>query len=146
MKTKPTSVIIGAVIVVIIAIVGVLYMLTKGPDQTPSQVVQAWIHVYPGDLKKAAPMTTKAMRQGLSLDDWVKTSQETLGEFRYIKGEVTREKVNGDKAEVLVDTEISSTLGNQLQQEQFRLALIDSEWVIEERGVVMVLPSPPPFL
>jgi len=43
---------------------------TRGPDQTPSQVVQKWINVYPADLAQTAMLTTKTMRKGLSLEDW----------------------------------------------------------------------------
>ena len=135
------------VFVVVIGVVtgGILYLANQGPDQTPSEVVQAWINVYPADLTKAAPLTTPAMRQGLSLDDWVKHSQATLGDFRYVEGQVVSENVNGNQAEVLLDVEISSSLGKQLQREQYRLTLLDKNWAIEERAVVLVLPSPPPF-
>ena len=117
MKNKNNSTIIGVVVVLIIAVAaGVVYLTNQGPDQTPTEVVQSWIEVYPTDLAKAAPLTTNAMRQGLSADEWVKHSQETLGEFRYVGGQVVSENVDGDQAEVLIDAEIDSPLGKQLQK------------------------------
>ena len=145
MKEKPVYKIIGGMVVVAALILGSLLFVGRGPDHTPSQIVQTWINVYPADLNKAAPLTTKAMRQGLSPSDWVKHSQKTLGEFRYVGGQVVSMNVDGNQAEVLLDAEIDSPLGKQLQKEQFRLTLVDNHWAIEERAVVMVLPSPPPF-
>ena len=60
-------------------------------------------------------------------------------------GKVVSTNVDGNQAEVLLDAEIDSPIGKQLQKEQFRLTLVDNNWAIEERAVVMVLPSPPPF-
>ena len=145
MKDKLAYKIIGGIVVVAAIIFGALLFVGRGPDHTPSQIVQAWINVYPADLNKAAPLTTKVMRQGLSPSDWVKHSQGTLGEFRYVGGQVVSTNVDGNQAEVLLDAEIDSPLGKQLQKEQFRLTLVDNTWAIEERAVVMVLPSPPPF-
>ena len=145
MKEKLPLKMIGGLMVITAVMVGGLLFVGQGPDQTPSQVVQTWIDVYPADLNKAAPLTTEAMRQGLSPSDWVKQSQETLGKFRYIGGQVVSTNVDGHQAEVLLDAEIDSPLGKQLQKEQFRLTLIDNNWAIEERAVVMVLPAPPPF-
>ena len=145
MKDKNRSTIVGVMVVIVAVVAGVVYFTDRGPDQTPSQVVQSWIEVYPADMAKAATLTTNAMRQGLTEEDWVKQSQEKSGEFRYVGSEVVSENVDGNQAEVLVDAEIDSTLGKQLQKEQFRLTLVDNNWAIEERAVVMVLPSPPPF-
>ena len=145
MKDNSVYKIIGGIVVVVVISLGALFVVDRGPEQTPSEIVQAWIDVYPADLDKAAPLTTKAMRKGLSPSDWVKHSQETLGKFRYVGGQVVSANVEGNQAEVLLDAEIDSALGKQLQKEQFRLTLVDNNWAIEDRAVVMVLPSPPPF-
>jgi len=145
-KNIPTTT-MGAAVMLLAITAGVPYFAgcTRGPDQTPSQVVQKWINVYPADLAQAAMLTTKTMRKGLSLEDWVKHGQGVLAEFRYVEGQVISENVNGNKAEVRVDTKTSSPLGKHLQREQFRLILLDRNWVIEAQAVVMAFPAPPPF-
>ena len=64
MKEKLPYKMIGGLMFVTAVMVGGLLFVGQGPDQTPSQVVQAWIDVYPADLNKAVPLTTEAMRQG----------------------------------------------------------------------------------
>jgi len=145
-KNIPTTT-MGAAVMLLAITAGVPYFAgcTLGPDHTPSQVVQKWINVYPADLVQAAMLTTKTMRKGLSLEDWVKHGQSVLGDFRYVGGQVISENVNGNKAEVTVDAKISSPLGKHIQREQFRLILLDRNWVIEAQAVVMGFPAPPSF-
>ena len=47
--------------------------------QTPGQVVQQWLTVYPKDLDTAVTLTTINLRQGWSQKEWVRTKKAPLG-------------------------------------------------------------------
>ena len=84
-------------------------------------------------------------RDGLAPEKWVDRIKNTVAGFRYLESEIVSETVQDTSAEVLVDAKVSSTLGEQNQREQFRLSLVENQWVIEERSIVMVFPTLPNF-
>ena len=84
-------------------------------------------------------------RDGLSAEKWIDRIKMTMGEFQYIEGSVVSEEITKDKAKVIVDAKITSVLGEQNQREQFTLSIVENRWVIDDRSVVMVLPSVPDF-
>ena len=138
------SLLIGGVC---IAVACALLMIscTGGPDHTPSQIVQRWLSVYPKDLAQAVTITSWGMRDGLAPEKWIERIKTTAGEFQYIDGHVVSEEITKDKAKVIIDAKITSILGEQVQREQFKLSLVENHWVIDDRSVVMVLPSVPEF-
>ncbi|MCA9452333.1 MAG: hypothetical protein KC584_06860, partial [Nitrospira sp.] len=38
---------------------------------TPRQVVEQWFEVYPGNMERAAELTTTAFREGVSKEEWI---------------------------------------------------------------------------
>lgn len=121
------------------------FVLASGPDHTPTQIVQKWVAAYPTDLPTAATITSWGMRDGLTAEKWIGRVKTTFADFRYLEGEVVSETVQDTSAEVLVDAKVSSSLGEQNQREQFRLSLVENQWVIDERSIVMVFPTLPSF-
>lgn len=138
------SLLIGGVCIAV-ACASILVSCTGGPDHTPSQIVQKWLSLYPKDLAQAATITSWGMRDGLSPEKWIDRVKSTAGEFEYINGSVVSEEVTDGKAKVIVDAKISSILGEQTQREQFKLSIVENRWVIDDRSVVMVMPSVPDF-
>lgn len=120
-------------------------VLTSGPDQSPTQIVQKWVAVYPTDLPTAATITSWGMRDGLEPAKWADRIKTTLEGFQYLESEIVSETVQDTSAEVLVDAKVSTSLGEQSQREQFRLSMVDNQWVIDERSIVMVFPTLPNF-
>ena len=119
---------------------------TGGPDHTPSQIVQKWLSLYPKDLAQAVTITSWGMRDGLDPDKWIDRVKTTASEFQYVSGTVVSEEISEDgKAKVIVDAKISSILGEQTQREEFKLSVVENRWVIDDRSVVMVMPSVPDF-
>ena len=118
----------------------------RGPDVSPSAVIQGWIKVYPKDLMTAATLTSWGMREGLSPNEWASRQKEKLSEFQLVEGQIVSEEIEDNKAEVVVDVRISSVFGEQMQREQYRLSISDNNnWVIDERAIVIVFPAPPSF-
>ncbi len=118
----------------------------RGPDVSPSAVIQGWLKVYPKDLMTAATLTSWGMREGLSPNEWASRQKETMREFQFVEGQIVSEEIEDNKAEVVVDVRISSVFGEQMQREQYRLSISDNNnWVIDERAVVMIFPAPPSF-
>ena len=128
-----------------VACASLMVSCTRGPDQTPSQIVKKWVSLYPNDLAQAATITSWGMRDGLSTEKWIDRIKKTMGEFQYMDGQVVTEEITEDKATVIVDARITSVLGEQLQREQFELSIEENKWVIDDRSVVIVFPSIPDF-
>ena len=107
-------------------------------DLTPSQVVQQWIAVYPKDLNTAVTLTTINLRQGWSQKEWVRTKKALLAmtQLRSLGGEILSEEISGIQALVMVNAHISTIVGEQIQQELYRLLRVNGQWLIDEMKVV----------
>ena len=138
------SLLIGGLCIAV-ACASLMISCTGGPDQTPTQIVQKWLSLYPKDLAQAATLTSWGMRDGLSAEQWIDRIKMTMGNFQYLDGQVVTEEITEDKATVIVDARITSVLGEQLQREQFELSIEENKWVIDDRSVVIVFPSIPDF-
>lgn len=138
------SLLVGSLCIAV-ACASLMISCTGGPDQTPSQIVQKWLSLYPNDLAQAATITSWGMRDGLSAEKWIDRIKMTMGEFQYMDGQVVTEEIMKDKATVIVDAKITSVLGEQLQREQFKLSIVENQWMIDDRSVVIVFPSIPDF-
>jgi len=88
--------------------------------QTPSQVVQHWIAVYPKDLNTAATLTTANLRDGWSQKEWVRTKKPLLAliQLQHLNGEVLSEEITGIQALVMVNAHISTIVGEQVNSKR----------------------------
>ena len=106
--------------------------------QTPGQVVQQWIAVYPKDLNTAVTLTTINLRQGWSQKEWVRTKKAPLAvtQLKFLGGEILSEEITGIQAIVMVNAHISTIVGEQIQQERYRLLPVKGKWLIDDVTVV----------
>ena len=106
--------------------------------QTPSQVVQHWITVYPKDLDTAVTLTTANLRDGWSQKEWVRTKKPLLAliQLQHLNGEVLSEEITGIQAIVMVNAHISTIVGEQMQREQYRLLRVNGKWLIDSVKVL----------
>ncbi len=105
---------------------------------SPSQVVQHWLTVYPKDLDTAATLTTPTMRNDLTPERWIRQSKALLLNLalEYLDGQVPTEEITGNRAVVMLKAYLSTTIGDQVQRERYRLRRINGQWVIDEMKVV----------
>ncbi len=106
--------------------------------QTPSQIVQHWITVYPKDLNTAVTLTTINLRRGWSQKEWVRTKKAPLAvtQLRCLGGEILSEEITGIQAIVMVNAHISTIVGEQVQTERYRLLRVRGKWLIDSVTVV----------
>ena len=109
-----------------------------GSESSPSQVVEQWIAVYPKDLDTAVTLTTANLRDGWSQKEWVRTKKALLAmtQLRSLDGEVLSEEITGIQAIVMVNGHISTIVGEQMQQERYRLLHTNGQWLIDDVKVV----------
>ena len=110
------------------------WVSAAGGVLTPSEVVQLWIQVYPHDLKTAARLTTAKLRKGQSPEEWIRQTESALKDlgFHYLGGKVTSEEVTGGQAIVIFHAQISTVIGEQIQEEQYHLRKqADGGWLID---------------
>jgi len=109
-----------------------------GSESSPSQVVQHWITVYPKDLDTAATLTTANLRDGWSQKEWVRTKKALLAmtQLKFLSGEILSEEITGIQALVMVNAHISTIVGEQMQQERYRLLRVKGQWLIDDVKVV----------
>ena len=114
------------------------FLNALGSESSPSQVVQHWTTFYPKDLNTAVTFTTSKMRDGLSPESWVRTQKTPLAnvQLRYLGGEILSEDVSGKEAVVVLNAHISTVIGEQVQQERYRLRRVEGRWLIDEVNVV----------
>ena len=109
-----------------------------GSESSPSQVVQQWIAVYPKDLNTAVTLTTANLRDGWSQKEWVRTKKPLLAliQLQHLNGEILSEEITGIQALVMVNAHISTIVGEQMQQERYRLLHTNGQWLIDDVKVV----------
>ena len=109
-----------------------------GSESSPGQVVQHWMTVYPKDLNTAVTLTTINLRQGWSQKEWVRTKKAPLAvtQLRYLDGEVRSEGITGIQALVMVNAHILAIVGEQMQQERYRLLRVQGQWLIDSVKVL----------
>ncbi len=106
--------------------------------QTPAQVVQQWLTVYPKDLDTAVTLTTANLRDGWSQKEWVRTQKAPLAvtQLQSLGGEILSEEITGIQALVMVNAHISTIVGEQMQRERYRLLRVNGQWLIDDVTVV----------
>ena len=107
-------------------------------SSTPTEVVQHWITVYPKDLDTAVTLTTANLRDGWSQKEWVRTKKPLLAliQLQHLNGEVLSEEITGIQALVMVNAHISTIVGEQMQQERYRLLRVNGQWLIDDVTVL----------
>ncbi len=105
---------------------------------TPAEVVQHWITVYPKDLDTAVTLTTANLRRGWSQKEWVRTKKAPLAvtQLKFLGGEILSEEITGIQALVMVNAHISTIVGEQMQQERYRLLRVRGKWLIDSVKVL----------
>ena len=101
---------------------------------SPAEIIKLWIQVYPKDMKSAAAITTQGFRNGQTSADWIASKEEMLKalEFHYLGGKIISEKSEGDVYEVHFHAHLSTVMGDQTQEEVYRLRKqADGGWLIE---------------
>ena len=109
-----------------------------GSESSPGQVVQHWMTVYPKDLNTAVTLTTINLRDDWSQKEWVRTKKVPLAvtQLRYLDGAVRSEGVTGIQALVMVNAHILAIVGEQMQQERYRLLRVQGQWLIDSVKVL----------
>jgi hypothetical protein len=90
---------------------------------TPRQVVEQWHHVYPDKIERAAEMTTKSYREGMSKEKWIATQKpflQNLG-MKYVRAKVVYEEILESEARVIVQAHITTVMGDHPQDELYEL-------------------------
>ncbi len=114
------------------------FLNAVGAESSPSQVVQQWLTVYPKDLDTAVTLTTPNMRNDLTPERWMRHSKALLLNLglEYLDGEVLSEKITDNRAVVTLKAYLSTTIGDQVQNERYTLRRINGQWLIDEMKVV----------
>ncbi len=114
------------------------FLNALGSENSPSQVVEQWIAVYPKDLNTAATLTTANLRDGWSQKEWVRTKKAPLAmtQLKFLSGEILSEEITGIQAIVMVNGHISTIVGAQVQTERYRLLRVKGQWLIDDVTVV----------
>ena len=106
-----------------------------GEEDSPTQVVQHWLRVYPSDMVRAADLTTKAFRRGRTKEEWIHEHGSLLRNLRLknLQGTVLSQQVQEDQAQVVVRVRVSTLLGQQDQKELYVLRQDQQgRWLIDE--------------
>jgi len=114
------------------------FLNALGSENSPSQIVQHWLTVYPKDLNTAVTLTTATLRDGLSPESWVRNRKAILANLglEYLDGQVLSEDITGNRAVVTLKVYLSTTIGDQVQRERYTLRRINGQWLINEMKVV----------
>ncbi|MFZ1745465.1 MAG: hypothetical protein WBO24_09785 [Nitrospirales bacterium] len=102
---------------------------------TPRQVVEQWFEVYPGNMERAAELTTTAFREGVSKEEWIAIRGPYLRDLqlKYVRAKVAHEKMVGEEAHVIVHAHIVTLMGDQPQDELYVLLKNpEGRWVIDQ--------------
>jgi hypothetical protein len=101
----------------------------------PRQVVEQWVEVYPGNMERAAELTTTAFREGVSKEEWIAIRGPYLKELqlKYVRARIAHEKMVGEEAHVIVHAHIVTKMGDQPQDELYVLLRNpEGRWVIDQ--------------
>ncbi|GJL57610.1 MAG: hypothetical protein NPIRA03_04670 [Nitrospirales bacterium] len=102
---------------------------------TPRQVVEQWFEVYPGNIERAAELTTTAFREGVSKEEWIAIRGPYLRglQLKYVRAKIAHEKMVGEEAHVIVHAHIVTLMGDQPQDELYILLKNpDGRWAIDQ--------------
>jgi hypothetical protein len=103
-------------------------------EQTPSEVVMEWIKIYGVDMDKASELTTIEFRDGKTKQVWASEYYKFLksAKYKHLGGKVIEEKIEGDKAVVVLQAEIDTVAGSAKQKEFYLMKRINGQWLIDD--------------
>ena len=109
-------------------------VLVENRQETPSEVVMEWIEVYGVDLDKASELTTLEFRDGKTKEVWASEYYKFLksAKYKHLGGKVIEEKIEGDKAVVVLQAEIDTVAGSAKQKEFYLMKRINGQWLIDD--------------
>jgi len=126
----------GICLALAIWMAGVVIAGSQEPSPfTPRQVVEYWLHVYPGQIEQAAELTTAAFREGVSKEEWIATRGTFLKNLgmKYVRGKIVHEEMVGEEAHVIVHAHIVTLMGDHPQDELYVLLKNpEGGWLIEK--------------
>jgi len=126
---------IGFCLALTIWVVGVGLAEPQEPSTvTPRQVIEEWLHVYPGKIEQAAELTTAAFREGASKEEWIATQGPFLKNLgmKYVRAKIAHEEMVGEEAQVIVHAHITTLMGDHPQDELYILLKNpEGMWVID---------------
>lgn len=105
------------------------------PTVTPRQVVEEWLHVYPGQIEQAAELTTSAFREGVPKEEWIATQEPFLKNLgmKYVRAKIVHEEAVGQETHVMVHAHIVTLTGDHPQDELYILVPNpDGGWLIDQ--------------
>ena len=107
---------------------------------TTAQIVQEWINAYPHNLDRAVMLTTPAMREDLTPNQWIMAKNKLLAEvnFNYEDRYIVAMKNEGYQVVVTLNTHLSTINGKKEQWEQITLKPFCSVWLIDEIEIIPV--------
>lgn len=106
----------------------------------PREVVERWLTWYPKHLSRAAELTTRTFRQGLSQAEWVATRGPELRnlQLRYVRAKIAHQEIAGEEARVIVNAHVITALGDHAQDEVYFLKKsADGYWRIDRVEVYL---------
>jgi hypothetical protein len=102
---------------------------------TPRQVVEQWLQLYPGNMDRAADMTTQKFREGVSKEEWIALREPFLKnlEMKYIRAKIVHEEIKEKEAHVIVHAHIATLMDDHPQDELYILIPnSDGGWLIDQ--------------
>ena len=109
-------------------------VLIESHEQTPSEVVMEWIKVYGVDMDRASELTTLNFRDGKTKEIWASEYYKLLqsAKYKHLGGKVIEEKIEGDRAVVVLQAEIDTVAGSAKQKEFYLMRRINGQWLIDD--------------
>jgi len=110
------------------------YEVREPQEKTPGEVVTEWTKVYGVDMDIAAELTTLEFRGGKPKGVWASETYrifKSIG-YKHLGGEIIEEKIDGDKALVILQGKIFTIAGGAKQKEFYLLKKVDGEWLIHD--------------
>ncbi len=110
------------------------YEVREPQEKTPGKVVIKWTKVYGIDMDIAAELTTLEFREGKPKRVWASETYRVFKSvgYKHLGGEIIEEKIEGDKALVILQGKISTIAGGAKQKEFYLLKKVDGEWLIHD--------------
>ena len=107
---------------------------------TPIEVVQKWIRAYPHELERAVMLTTPAMREGLTPDQWIAAQKKLLASdnFHDMNRDIVSVRNDGYWIAVTLHTSLSSSNGDREQREHITIKPFCSVWLIDDIEVIPI--------
>ncbi len=102
--------------------------------KSPSEVINLWTEVYGVEQGEAAELTTENLRNGKSKKEWIEYSYNALKQigYKHLVGFIIGEEINGDKATVIMNSQVVTIVGSSWRKETYYLKQIDGKWLIDE--------------